>query len=84
MSPTAIFTPPDSACGSAVASPGYGVGGVVYPGWWQGGVAGWVPGGCTGEGYTGTQPTLIPGPIFNLFLRLEPTHGQMKAILCIL
>ena len=46
------------------------VGGGVYPGWWD---LGWA-----GRGYTGTHPLTLPGPIFNLFLRLRPTHGQMK------
>ena len=50
----------------------------------RGGVAGWVPGGCTGRGYTGTQPTLIPGPIFNHILKarayLRPNEGNSKVI----
>ena len=37
--------------------------------------------GWVWEGYTGTHPATVPGPIFNLFLRLRPTYGQMKAIL---
>ena len=41
-------------------------------------VGSWVG---AGRGYTGYPPSTIPGPIFNIFLRLRPTHGQMKAIL---
>ena len=51
----------------------------------EGGVPGvvgmWVG---TGEGYTGTQPPNIPGPIFNHILKIDPTHGQMKAFFMIL
>ena len=36
------------------------------------------------EGYTGTLPGPIPGPIFKLILETGPTHGQMKAFLDIL
>ena len=34
---------------------------------------GWLE-GC----YTGTRHPAIPGPIFNIFLRLGPTHGRMN------
>ena len=34
-------------------------------------------------GYTGTPPDQSQGPIFNIFKAIRPTHGQMKAILCI-
>ena len=54
--------------------------GGVYPGWGYGWV-GWVG---TWEGYTGTPPGPLPGPIFSIYLRLRPTHGQMKAILSVL
>ena len=47
------------------------------PGWGRG-----VPGvgrlGVAGRGYTGTQAQPSLGPIFNIYLRLGPTHGQMK------
>ena len=47
-----------------------------------GGVPGVVGTGVGGgEGYTGTHPTLIPGPIFNHIQPEGPTYGQMKAIL---
>ena len=42
----------------------------MYPGCGTGGVA--------GRGYTGYYPAAIPGSIFNIYLRLGPTHGQMK------
>ena len=48
--------------------------GEVYPG-----VVGYRVGG--GEGYTGTHPQAIPGPIFSIYLALGPTYGQMKVIL---
>ena len=35
--------------------------GGVYPGWWDGG---WVE-----EGYTGTHPATLQGPILTIFLR---------------
>ena len=58
-----------------------GVAGSGVQGCTRGG-AGWVGTRVgTGEGYTGTQPGLLPGPIFNLILRQGPTYGQMKAIL---
>ena len=31
------------------------------------------------EGYTRYPPGTLLGPIFNIYLRLGPTHGQMKA-----
>ena len=54
----------------------------------RGGV--WVGEGCTRgmgdrvgawEGYTGTQPDTLLGPIFNIFSLKARTHGQMKAFL---
>ena len=72
MSPTAIFTQRTAPC-TRVASGAALLGGAgVYPGC---GMAGWGPEGY----YTGYLPSTIPGPIFNLFLRLRPTYGQMKA-----
>ena len=50
------------------------LGGRVYPGW----CGSWV--GLEGY-YTGTPSHPSQDPIFNIFLRLKPTHGQMKAIL---
>ena len=50
-----------------------GAAGEVYPGW---GMGGWAR-----EGYTGTPPDPSQGPNISIFLRYEPTHGQMKAIL---
>ena len=74
MSPTAIFDPRVHAGhpGRSVPGVGGGVPGVV--GRVGTGVGGW-------EGYTGTRPPTIPGPIFNIFKAIGPTHGQMKAIL---
>ena len=54
-------------------------------GGWDRGVPGVVGSWVGREGcYTGYQPSTIPGPIFNIFLRLGPTYGQMKAILRLL
>ena len=50
--------------------------GGVYPGY--GGRVGTRVG--AGEGYTGTQPLRLRYPYLVIFLRYEPTHGQMKAI----
>ena len=33
------------------------------------------------EGYTGTHPGPIPGPVFSHIPEIVPTHGQMKAFL---
>ena len=54
-----------------VGVPGVGAGWVYRVGIWEG----------IWEGYTGTPPDQSQGPIFNIYLRLGPTHGQMKAIL---
>ena len=69
MSPTTILY---SVYGTRFMQPVYwGWGGVPGVGW----EAGW-PGGC----YTGYPGPAIPDPIFNIYLRLGPTHGRMKAI----
>ena len=47
--------------------------GRVYPGYRDDWVA--------GRGYTGYPARPVPGPLFNIYLRLSPTHGQMRAIL---
>ena len=61
-----------AALTSAVYMLGSGVGGRCT----RGGAV-WVgPGGC----YTGTLPGPLQIPIFNIFLRLSPTHGPKKAI----
>ena len=45
------------------------------------GVPGVVQLGVGWEGYTRYPPSTLLGPIFSIFLRLRPYHGQMKAIL---
>ena len=37
-----------------------------------------------GRGYTGVLPSCSQDPIFSHILALEPTYGQMKAILAVL
>ena len=56
LSPTALFSPWSAA--GCTRLPVLGVGGGV-PGVWG------LVGGL--EGYTGTPPTAIPGPIFSIF-----------------
>ena len=52
-----------------------------YPGAVGGGVPGvWDLGGYW-EGLYRVPPGHLPGPIFNLILRLGPTYGQRKLIL---
>ena len=70
MSPTACFLGRLRLLSAAVLTTGMVGRGGVYPGY---GMAGWGR-----EGYTGTQPYTLPGPIFNHILRIGPTHGQMK------
>ena len=41
----------------------------------RGGADGWVVGGAI----PGYYPPTLPVPIFSIYLRLSPTHGQMKA-----
>ena len=68
--PTTLFLWVPLLLLAAVLTTGMVGGGEVYPGSaWLGGVR---------EGYTGTHPYTLPGHIYNLFLRLSPTHGQMK------
>ena len=77
MSPTTLLLsrdwPGHRAASLAVLS-------LVYPGW-GGGVPGVVRDGWVREGYTGYPPRPSQGPIFNIYLKAGPTHGQMKAIL---
>ena len=75
MSPTTIFTPLSVRCATADGAAGQLSGG----GCTRGGVAGWGPGGCTGRAIPGYYPAAILGPIFSIYLRPGPTHGQMKA-----
>ena len=57
--------------------PGY----MYWVGWGVPGVVGRGVGREGGrEGYTGTQPSTLPGPIFSTFPEISPTYGQMKAI----
>ena len=71
------FEPHDTIYSVGLTARGYtcccmtGGGGGVYPGW---GMAGWVLGGAIPVPY----PDPSQDPIFNIFLRLGPTHGQMK------
>ena len=73
MSPTAIFSLGHDRAAVLHADHvgGRGVPGVVGSGDRVG----------TGRGTTGVLPRTIPGPIFNLNLRLGPTYGQMKLFL---
>ena len=73
MSPTAAS---DTTAGATPVLGTGAVGGGVYPGWCTDGWAGRV----YWEGYTGTQPSAIPGLVIYSYLRLGPTHGQTKAI----
>ena len=70
LSPTTLFSLGADRWVTARVSMGWG-GGV--PGVWED----WVG----REGYTGTQPSPVPGPVFKDIPQISPTYGQMKAIL---
>ena len=57
---------------------------MVTSGWVGRGVPGVVLGGWSWRGTTRVLPSTLQDPIFNIFLRLSPTHGPKKAILSVL